>query len=201
MIEFIKKGLGFFLLTLVGFFMPKALYTTIASRPTKRIYTRLLQGLAAFSLYTAILIHPVTPVLFLGVFLALIPLMAISVSIDPFVSWLRGDDEAPWHTFAKYLGQALWTIVITVQPFVLALLLLLIVNPDFMGVFEEVDVENAQSIEDIAAFIVFSFFLTLHFFYSQVCATTRKQHKVVSTIVFSGAYFVLPVITVLVRGM
>lgn len=198
---FTKKSFGFFLLSIIGFFAPSPLYRTIASRPVKRSYLRLLQGILGFSLYTAVIIHPVTPVLMLGVFLALIPLIMMSVAIDPFVSWLRGEDENPWSTFAKYLSQGLWAVIITIQPFVLILFLILLVSPEFMGIFGESDIKNARSIQDIGMFLIFSFFLTLHFFYSQAASTSRKQHKLVSSVVFAGAYLVLPVITVLVRGM
>lgn len=201
MIKFVKQSLGFFVLSIIGFFTPKALYRTIASRPLKRSYLRLIQGLIGFVLYTSVLIHPGVSVLMAGVFLALIPLIAISVSIDPFVSWLRGEDENPWHTIARYLSQGFWAILITIQPFVIALCALILIVPEFMSIFSDRDIENAQSIEDIAMFLIFSFFLTLHFFYSQAEATVRKQHKIVSGIVFTGAFLVLPTISVIVRGM
>lgn len=201
MVSFIKKSFGFFVLSLVGFFTPQALYRTIASRPIKRSYLRLLQGIVGFSLYTVVLIHPATPILIAGVFLALLPLIMMSVAIDPFVSWLRGDDEDPWTTFSRYVSQGLWSIVITMQPFILVLCFLILVNPEFMSVFINSDIENARSIEDIALFLIFSFFLTIHFICSQIVATNRKQHKVVSSVVFAGAYLVMPIIAVIVRGL
>lgn len=199
MIAFIKKSFGFFILSIIGFFTPRPLYRTIAARPVKRSYLRLLQGLLGFVLYTSVLIHPAVSILMAGVFLALIPLMVMSVSIDPFVSWLRGEDQNPWHTIWRYLSQGLWSIIITIQPFVIALCALIIIAPEFMEVFSDRDIENAQSIEDIALFLIFSFFLTLHFYWSQAEATTRKQHMVVSSVVFAGAFLVLPTITILVR--
>lgn len=201
MISFFKRSFGFFILSIIGFFTPGPLYTTIASRPLKRSYLRLLQGFVGLGLYTAVLIHPLTPIFIFTVFLALTPLIMMSVAVDPFVSWLRGDDENPWHTFARYMSQGMWSIIIAVQPFLIALMAILIFKPEFMGVFAGNDIENAQSIEDIAMFLIFSLFLTVHFVYSQIKATERKHHKFASSIIFTGVYLVLPFVTVLVKSI
>lgn len=200
MASFIKKSFGFFILTIIGFFTPGLLYRTIASRPLKNSYLRLGQGVLGLSLYTGILLHYLAPVMILAVFLAIILLIMTSVAVDPFVSWLRGDDEHPWKTYFRYVSQGLWSVLIVLQVFILVLFFIVYVNPDFLGVFESADIENAKSVSDISLFIAFTSFLTIHFYYSQAAASERKQHRFASTVIFAGVYLVMPIVTVIVRN-
>lgn len=189
----LKKLAGFFLFSLVGFFKPDLLYQVTANRPLSRSYWRLLQAFLWISAAMMIFLHPLTPILVLGALLAILPVILMAVSVDPFVSWLRGEDENPWHTFSRYISQGLWATIITMQPFLIALIAIVLVQPLFFEVFEGTDPTSPDSVSDLAVYLIFSFFMVIHFIYSQVKASARTSHKIVSAAIFSGCYLGLPI--------
>ena len=192
---FLKKLTGFFLFTLFGFFRPGVIYKVTANRPLNRSYKRFFQGLFWLCLASAILLHALTPVMIIGYFLALMPLALLATAIDPFVAWLRGEDETPWRTFGTYYAQSLWALLVTLQTFLIVLIIMLWIEPEFVNMVGKTSVEEPKDVGDLGAYLVFSFFMVAHFVSSQIYASERKSHKIVSSLIFGGCYLGIPLIT------
>lgn len=197
----LKKLAGFILFSLMGFFRPEVLYAVTASRPLSRSYWRLLQAFLWLLLAMAILLHPHTLIFPIGSLIAIMPLIILSTSIDPFVSWLRGEDEKPWLTFSRYISQGLWSFIIALQPFILILILLALFEPLFFDVFDDTNPESASSFSDLAAYLIYASFQTIHFIFSQVKSSTRKSHKLVSSTIFCGMFLVIPLALATARAI
>lgn len=190
----VKKLFGFFLFTLMGFFRPEVIYSVTASRPLSRSYWRLAQAFFWLSLALSILLmNPFAPLLILGSIVAILPLILLSTGIDPFVSWLRGEDETPFKTYFRYINQGVWSFVISIQPFIIAMLIFLVVEPSIIDAVSSEKAGEVNSVKDVIVFAAFSLFQTVHFIFSQIKGSSRKSHKIVSSMVFSSCFMIAPI--------